>query len=274
MNSAYRKLDRARHHQTQLSNSIDEYRALDPINFRNEHADHAFLPDTIVFKFYAVVEPAMPDWWGLAFGDILTNLRAALDHALFDHVRSRNATLSEADERGLVFPVIREDARWEGTAKKPGPARTLRKHCDPDFLERIRLVQPYARSGQSPVEHHALAMLARLVNLDKHREVSVVAYETHELTVDETRPNKVEIIKMTPGTDPLVDGALASIITVKRPQFRGPNIRAFKMDPPPMLGFVESIEIPGVDRIPGIGVRQVAEHLVNGVASVLDDLKT
>ncbi|MFD7011170.1 hypothetical protein [Rhodococcus jostii] len=271
--SAYRKLGWAKTRAEQLQASVNEYRALDPINFDFKNSDHPFDPDRAVIKFYAAVEPPMPDWWGLAVGDVLVNLRSALDHAIIGHARTQSSGLTERQERSLYFPILDEEAKWEGPSSNKGPARTLPGLIAPAVIDAIRSCQPFASTF--PAAEHPLQALNTLVNVDKHREITVVAYAPHDLSVDTTKPNRIEILEITPSSNALVDGALAATMVIRRPRATTPAAgpRGVSFDPVPEIGFVETLPIPGVAEEPGLDVMQVIDTLVNGVQSTLDTLK-
>jgi hypothetical protein len=185
VDSAYKKLKWAGRRADELKGDISRYRQLDAIQFRQgPNIAHLFDQSLLVVRFYASVDPPVPDWWGLAFGDVLGSLRAALDHALVLHVRGHVPNLTESKERGLHFPILKETESWQGTSKKPGPGRALRDLCSPAVLDAIKSCQPFVGLPRRDPLQHPLSVLNRLVNIDKHREISVVAYVPHELTLD------------------------------------------------------------------------------------------
>lgn len=47
--------------------------------------------------------PPVPDSWPLITGDILTNVRAALDHAIYPHVR---ATAPSSAPHRIQYPIV------------------------------------------------------------------------------------------------------------------------------------------------------------------------
>lgn len=273
MKSAYRKLDWARRRTAELQADVDEYRKLDAINFRQKTSPHLFDPSKSVLRFYAEIDPEMPDWWGLAVGDALGSLRAALDHALVGHVRTQVPTLTEAQEKRLQFPILDDEAKWMGTSKEPGPGRKLRDKCDPTVLKAIQDCQPFVPAWSESPEEHPLMVLNKMVNNDKHRESTVVAYASHQLTVDTSRPSAIEILELIQGEGELVHDALAATIVVRQPRAAGRRTRAVALDPAPELGFVETLRIPGIADDPGVGVMTMLEFLISGVQTTLDELK-
>lgn len=271
VDSAYKKLKWAERRADELKGDIQSYRALDPIQFRQGRSTKSvFDPSLLVVRFYAAVDPQMPDWWGLALGDVLGSLRAALDHALVGHVRNQVPNLPESKERRLQFPVLTEPELWKGTSKNPGPERSLEGLCSPEVLDAVKNCQPFGFLPDRDPPQHPLSVLNRLVNADKHREVSVVAYVPHELTFDDSAPT-VEIVGYAHGTSDLVDGAHAGTVIVRKPE---PSVRwqAVSLKPVPTIGYVETTRIPGIVDEPGIGVGTVLDFLVEGVRTTLDEM--
>lgn len=92
----------------------------------------------------------------LRLGDALHNFRSALDSLVWslchlDGKRPRNP-------RSVYFPCVLDEAKW------PAAATTLAS-MPPDFLDRIRQVQPFAPG----VVWSPLQLLVELSNQDKHR---------------------------------------------------------------------------------------------------------
>jgi hypothetical protein len=94
----------------------------------------------------------LPPRFGVILGDYLSNLRAALDHAV-------NGIAGTSAGDYTKFPIVALKGKWRGTAKSdlegvPRPCRT-----------RIERMQPYHghRRGKR------LLFLATLCNLDKHK---------------------------------------------------------------------------------------------------------
>jgi hypothetical protein len=110
MDSALAKLGRAQDHRDDLVMQIEEWRRRDPWKITAD----AVIPDDLdelergidLIEFKVRVREQVPAAWGLIIGDILTNLRAALDHAVYHHVTTRHQDLLEDFLRNLYFPVF------------------------------------------------------------------------------------------------------------------------------------------------------------------------
>lgn len=112
-----------------------------------------------VFRLY-VVEPP-PLRWGVVVGEIVHNLRSALDHLVWQLIR-----LNGCRPRGNpTYPTLKtEPADFRlavlGTAAKPGPLRGVRD----DALAIIERTQPYHGGG-----NFVLSALNTIWSADKHR---------------------------------------------------------------------------------------------------------
>ena len=110
----------------------------------------------------------------LLAADVLTTLRAAVEHTLYAEVEHSNRRpLTEAEARSVEMPaaLTADDfGRWvAGRAKRaPKPLQS-----GSALLERVRALQPYQRQT-SPGEH-PMALLAAHSNVVKHRMPAVAA---------------------------------------------------------------------------------------------------
>ena len=158
--SAYRKLDRARHHARDLRASITK--AFDPETFNFVgYPDGA--PCKRVYRVHGL--PAVDPDWSLILGDFIANTRNALDHLAW--------SLADPAVRNhkTKFPILSQDTDKQGN---PKPA-TIHGVTDPAVLAAVDAVQPYQelRFGHD-VEDDLLYGLNRLCNTDKHQLLLVV----------------------------------------------------------------------------------------------------
>lgn len=160
MDSAIAKYTRATKHLAELRAAVDEAHAAD-------------LRDELTFKVSyphgdederAVVtmrlELQSPAEWSLMIGDILTNLRAALDHAVYGHATSRTQ-LNSKQRKTLSHPICMVEAEWEGspeitapdgtiTEAKIGARDKLRDLVSPEVLAVIKQSQPLTPTEPLP----------------------------------------------------------------------------------------------------------------------------
>lgn len=106
----------------------------------------------------------MPPRLGLVLGDLVNNLRSALDHlawAIVERGQTPPDRLSDWHQRNIYFPLCETPA--ELTKKLPAklPGAT---HAD---ITRVRRYQPYKHRAW----RYALPLLAEINADDKHREI-------------------------------------------------------------------------------------------------------
>jgi hypothetical protein len=224
-----------------------------------------FDPSLAVAKFRVHVKEEMPDTWPLIVGDVLTNLRAALDHAVFGHASARQ-TLTRAQERALNYPIITIATDWPNARNKLVP------FVDPNVLNVIEQSQPF-QSTQGAPDWHSLALLNSLVNQDKHRAVRTVSYVSEQFDVNGS--DLVIVDRHIPSVE-MTDGAVVASLTVRRatgkpgdkPGFPGWSAKTFDV----VNGFIEKIELPNVaDTRP---LLFVMDTFVSDVEKLLNDLQT
>jgi hypothetical protein len=160
------KIKRAERHGRTLQHKINTW-------FEQEEATliHHHDPYTGEHLFYPSL-PEPPLEWGILLGDLLHNLRSALDHLVWQLV-IRNGVMPPAVNK-LAFPIVSDPARYptDGGAYLIGAHRSV--------IDRIEREQPYnRRRGSMP---HQLEVLATFSNIDKHRTL-------HPVTMVTTRPD-------------------------------------------------------------------------------------
>ncbi len=166
LRSARTKLGRARTHLKELQASFDAYRTDHPMA-----VDHHVSDDGREHTFTARVATLPPtEEWSAIIGDFLHNLRAALDHALFECMESTVpvANRSDGGDRQVQFPLLDNEAKYRADRDRMVGGITSTR-----ILDVIDAAQPWA-TGLSDGESHALADLHRLELGDKHRALSVV----------------------------------------------------------------------------------------------------
>ena len=188
--SARKKLGRAKVHADALRADVDAFRKQSPYEFEMEPLGNPRgLADIHVNAKVTRATP-IPDSWALIMGDILTNVRAALDHAVYPHVR---ANAPDVQPLQIQYPIAKSAPKFE---KKTAGWFTNDVHrC-------IEQWQPYHADDPSG---HPLRILQKLVNIDKHRSLLVADYPvvgfgmpTHEL-YETASPTEFFLVKMVAG---------------------------------------------------------------------------
>jgi len=163
--SAHAKLARADVHLNGLRAELDR--------LSEAHAERVWLRVEQQGAWYVVLldpleEPLPPDL-SLVCGDFVTNLRAALDHAVNDLVRESG----HKPGRHTAFPIISSEKDWRSLVVSPNkPRRSPLEGLDPQghAWAIIHEAQPYQRSEPA---HTRLRVLNKLANRDKHQAILV-----------------------------------------------------------------------------------------------------
>ena len=167
--SARKKLERARFHLDALHTEVRAFRDHSPYEFDSRSLGNE--PGSPDFRVTVKVTdaPPIPDTWPLITGDILTNVRAALDHAVFPHVQA-----TDPDEKPwrIQYPIEDTDTRFEDKSGGwfAGDVR--------DAGERSQLYRDEDGASRNP-----LRMLRVLVNMDKHRDLVLANYSIDDFVV-------------------------------------------------------------------------------------------
>ncbi len=150
------KLERAETHIQTFRDEVMAFGERDPkpFGFRPEST---LRPDkSAKYDLYAVVRQEPPRELALPFGDAIQNIRAALDHLVYELAPPRARR-----SRKLQFPIFTDECEFK--VRSPpmiegitGDERTL-----------IERVQPYAATNIPSDD--PLAVLRKLSNRDKHR---------------------------------------------------------------------------------------------------------
>ncbi|MCV7193133.1 hypothetical protein [Mycolicibacterium brumae] len=267
LQSSFDKLRRAKVHRDALRADVEAFRAREPHDWVMRQSDHLFDPTLSIVRVVIQVKEEMPDYWGLIFGDILTNLRAALDHAVYSHAVARVA-LTPRQERQLHYPIITDPTKW------PSAQTALSSLIDPAVLTVIDQCQPFRHSAQDGgPDWHPLTILNRLVNLDKHRAVRLVLYTNESFSVTSSEL-PIESVDTAPVE--MTNGAVAATIVLrlppKTPRPAGRLDDAWTEAPLDIVNaYVENIEVPVVnDTRP---LLFAADELVRAVDLALNTLK-
>lgn len=142
-----------------------------------------------------VIRPMPNIAWAVMIGNIVHNLRSALDILVWElsvkHQTALPAPLPveplalSSPWRQVQFPIITDDTKWNGESRK------RLKLIDPALLTEFKELQPWytGQNNGRPPEGEWLAILQELWNRDKHRGVSFIAANAvlRDLTLLNTR---------------------------------------------------------------------------------------
>ena len=167
--SARLKIDRAKHHISDFQNRIANI----PDEEHRTVVDYDSRPGKTLIKF---VTESIKVETSLIFGDAITNLRSALDHAFAAAIGCQN------DTTGQVYFPIRENLKGLENALK----KTAEKNPIPKPLWELIVNEIQPHEGGHP----ALSALNKLANIDKHRliiSLSGVTTITGQLIIGTSR---------------------------------------------------------------------------------------
>jgi hypothetical protein len=158
--SARKKLTRARTHLGTLRRAVRSFQQRSSYEFAVGSPGNVRWQPDIPVMVTVTQAPPIPDTWALITGDILTNARAALDHAVFPHIRARKPNL---DRKLIQYPIEDRKDQWENK----------NRWFTKSVLNVVGESQPYRSADPTG---HPLRLLRELVNMDKHRDLIIAEY--------------------------------------------------------------------------------------------------
>ncbi|HYM44773.1 MAG TPA: hypothetical protein VES65_01250 [Solirubrobacteraceae bacterium] len=204
------KLDRAEEHLDTLKDQVSTFLDTDPYGVR-QHIH----PETGGYSLSIEIRQQPPLLINVIVGDLIHNLRSALDHLAWQLVLANGRKPSGSTQ----FPIfVREPVADDDIGK--WKARV--KGMSPEVVKEIASIQPYAADGEARL--HSLAILNAFSNEDKHKLplACVAAIAKHEPGTAGVAPVRdVEIESMDIATGkPLKDG---DYIAWGKVRITGPN---------------------------------------------------
>ncbi len=261
MRDAFLKLNRARLHQSTLEAEIELFQQRGPCRWSYVASDNQLDRSTVTIEVIAEVREKTPAGWGLIVGDILTNLRASLDHAVFA-VAAGRAQLSNTDERALMFPIATDEAHWIRSSAKIAP------HLARAVMNVVSESQPFRTTepGTNP-----LALLNSLVSRDKHRAIQIVTSVSTGMKV--VSAEGIEILRTLVEPGPLLTGMVGAQVIVRKPHsprgIESLKNRHFET----RHATDECIELPGTGELrPVLGVMDSFFSVVERILQTLESV--
>lgn len=166
--SAYLKLVRAQEHLDPLVARIRQYEMSRPYGYVRE-TDF----QTGEHIAYALLRPPPGDEWYGPLGDLIHNLRAALDHAVYGlSIHCQGRVLTHGEARSIEWPVLSTPGEWDEFVRKKKPSI---RFLSAPYQQIIESEQPYHGTNEYIRTSHPMHVLHSLWNLDKHRQISFFA---------------------------------------------------------------------------------------------------
>jgi hypothetical protein len=256
MRSAWNKWARAVEHQRILARATREFAADDTYEYvRWDNAADASDP-LIRIHWRLKIKKPFPERWSLLIGDVLTNLRAALDYAFWAAAVRHSGQPAKPTQ--LQFPIHTSASNFTRTE------RTLRPLVAPDIWTLIEQMQPFHGSDRA---HTApLEILRWLSNIDKHRFVHVVGRNTIDLNLTRIEsPVPLEIVEEW-RHEGQVEGDDTVVMRLKLK--RAASNERFIADVTPFFAYFASLQISD-NPVEFRALHGVMEVMTNGVLEVL-----
>jgi hypothetical protein len=163
------KLARVDEHLATLGTEIVAYQDSDAATIRVKP-----LADGVSYDLVLSLSASPPERWSAVIGDILHNIRSALDSRTFDLVMSNSLSpLSRDEQRRVVFPITASRRQYESNGRWHGGKGTDALKAAFATVQPWTFIEDLEDPPSNYVEHDPLMVLQRLSNFDKHRSVHV-----------------------------------------------------------------------------------------------------
>lgn len=205
------KVNRAREHIDALSRLVAAFRASEPYSLAPEQTQK---PGRLAYRL-RFLKP-IPVVIGTTVGDVLHNLRAALENLAFEMAsRGQDGPLSPSQERASTFPICETPQAFDAFVERMG-----RRGLSYDARARaaFRSVQPFAQleqmheldvaldqSFEQAARWNELHRLDTLWNIDKHRRLALLAWWPDVVYWGSSGPTNRRLL---PGDGTLADGSI------------------------------------------------------------------
>lgn len=152
----------------------------------------------------------LPEHWSLMVGDIVHNLRSALDSLVYALALKHSGPPTEQEARSIQFLI----ADTQGEFVHPNRARLLSR-VSPAAKAAIERLQPYHREDAR--FKHTLSVLRDVSNVDKHRHLNITRATAQKSSISLSSPY------ITPGTELAgFNGPFENNTVIARWKFVGP----------------------------------------------------
>ena len=213
LDGAFAKLARAEEHMNILYELVQEWGREKPYTVPYEDN-----PEKTQRSYRLRMERA-PDllYWGAYIGDVVHNLRSALDHIAWQCAGGHGIAPDDTE-----FPIFLDEGKFRN-ASRPGGLHKIRGIKDPVHRALIEAAQPHAPGNG--MENDYLWILHEFDREDKHRVLTpilfvpinmsmkvLVTYESDAAAESSTTP-----IISVPPYEPLHDGAEIFSVTTSAP---------------------------------------------------------
>jgi hypothetical protein len=203
------KIHRAGHQLNHLSSSLKQFLDSKPFEIERE-VD----PKTLWVFDVARIKKQCPPEWNIIVGEIIHNLRSALDYLIFQLVIHETAAEPSGNSK-IQFPIFEKEDGFDTRG-----VRIMLRDVGADAVALIKSEQPFATGDgrKSP-----LWFLRELSNRDKHRSICLagtcgqgmsaegVYPEVTGVAISSPKPIKDNAklygVKLTPSDEPILERA-------------------------------------------------------------------
>lgn len=208
--SWWAKANRAKEHLGHLSRLVEDLRASNPYSLTPETDEK---PGWLAYRL-RFSEPVVSPAINVAIGDVLHNLRTALESLAFEVAQiSKGEPLTKVEERNSTFPICKRPDDFERFLRGKG-----RPQLNGEAQAALRSVQPFANLEQAHKLNVALDetfeegwgydhlhRLDILWNIDKHRRLTILGWWPDQIWWGSDGPSNRRIY---PGDGTLANGSI------------------------------------------------------------------
>jgi hypothetical protein len=211
MRTAWIKWARAVEHQRELAASGREFLGREaPSYVCTDNAGDATDP-LIRMEWRINISQPYPERWSVLIGDVLTNLRAALDHTLWAAVELHSGP--PANPHRIQFPIT---SKPKDLRKAAADVQALVAPPVWDIIEALQPLHGGAEAHTAPLE-----ILRWMSNVDKHRAVHVMGMTSVDFgPIELDSPTPLEVVEQWQHHGQVTDGIVLARLAVKRPASR------------------------------------------------------
>lgn len=183
------KLDRATRHLKELEANLLAFLQPDCYEIVNESRPKGQVvegkPGRTILTRRVIFKDTPPLLhWGTVVGDVVHNLRSALDHVVYTISYRRNPS-EFRDDRTTAFPICNDLATFHRRRRREWePYHEIRGIPD-EAKAIIEGLQPYQR-GQDDLRSDPLWILREMDDIDKHRTIHITGWSAHSIVLDIT----------------------------------------------------------------------------------------
>ena len=253
MHDFEKKLDWARQHLRIVQESFRDFLGSDGYSVEIEyHREQR--------QYVARIRAAkpVPDAWSLMVGDVVHNIRSALDALTHQLSMKHTPGLTERQIVDIQFLICETDVEFSS----PRGQRRL-AHVHPDVRTAMRGLQPY--HGQHGAGASPLSVLRDLSNIDKHRHLVLSDIILQGTSTFFSPPNGPKRYRSSDYAGPFVDGAIVG----QWPELGEGLDPCMHMDPNVVVDIAFGQGTPAPNRSVRRTIEQIIAHIEVYVVAVL-----